>query len=187
MRIHSARLKQYAAESGVGVEALAQSVERTGLKGDRAVSAVKNWMRGADHPRCRAEDVRRLAQALSRPAKDLALFESQVMGTRGSTRKIRIVADLIRGKRVDEALNLMTFTTKRAAVDIKKCLQAAIADAEEAEADVTSLWVSKTMVGEGMRLKRFQPKDRGRAHAIVKQTSHITVGVEERAQAGARA
>lgn len=181
MRIHSARLKQYAAEQGVSVEALAGSVERTGLSGDRAVSAVRNWMRGSDHPRCRAEDVRRLAQALGRPAKELALFESQVRGTRGSTRKIRLVADLIRGKRVDEALNQLSFTTKRAAVDIKKCLQAAIADAEEAEADVTSLWVARSEVGEGMRLKRFQPKDRGRAHAIIKQTSHITVGVEERA------
>lgn len=181
MRIHSDRLKQYAADNGVGVDALAQSVERTGLKGPEAVSAVKNWMRGSDHPRCRAEDIRRLAQALSCAPKDITLFESQVMGTRGSTRKIRLVADLIRGKRVDEALNQLTFTTKRAAVDIKKCLQAAIADAEEAEADVTSLYVAKSMVGEGMRLKRFQPKDRGRAHAIIKQTSHITVGVEERA------
>lgn len=181
MRIHSNRLKTYAAESGVSVEALAQAVERTGLKGPEAISAVRNWMRGSDHPRCRAEDIRRLAQALGRPAKDLALFESQVLGTRGSTRKIRLVADMIRGKRVDDALNIVTFTTKRAAVDIKKCLQAAIADAEEAEADVTSLWVARSFVGEGMQIKRFQPKDRGRAHSIIKQTSHITVGVEERA------
>lgn len=181
MRIHSQRLKQYAAEGNVSVEALAQAVERTGLKGPEAISAVKNWMRGSDHPRCRAEDVRRLAGALNRPAKELALFESQVMGTRGSTRKIRLVADLIRGKRVDKALDQLNFTTKRAAVDIKKCLQAAIADAEEAEADVTNLYVARSFVGEGMQIKRFQPKDRGRAHAIIKQTSHITVGVEERA------
>ena len=181
MKIHSARLKQFAEEGGVGVEALAQAVERTGMTGDEAVSAVRNWMRGRDHPRCRAEDIRRLAQALGREAKDIALFESKVRGTRGSTRKIRLVADLIRGKRVDDALNMMTFTTKRAAVDIKKCLQAAIADAEEAEADVTSLWVARSFVDEGMQIKRFQPKDRGRAHAIIKQTSHITVCVEERA------
>jgi large subunit ribosomal protein L22 len=181
MRIHSQRLKQYAEDAGVGVDALAQAVERTGLKGPEASSAVRNWMRGSDHPRCRAEDIRRLAQALGRPAKELALFESQVMGTRGSTRKIRLVADLIRGQRVDRALDQLSFTTRRAAVDIKKCLQAAIADAEEAEADVANLYVARSFVGEGMRIKRFQPKDRGRAHAIVKQTSHITVGVEERA------
>ena len=76
---------------------------------------------------------------------------------------------------------MLTFSTKRAAVNIKKALTAAIADADQADADVTALYVSQSHVDEGPVMKRFRPKDRGRAHAILKQTSHITIGVEERA------
>jgi len=88
---------------------------------------------------------------------------------------------------VDQALNLLTFTTKKAAVNVKKALAAAIADAEQGEVDTTLLFVSESRVNEGTVIKRFQPKDRGRAHAILKQTSHITVSVQERTlKAGAR-
>jgi large subunit ribosomal protein L22 len=83
---------------------------------------------------------------------------------------------------VDEALNLLSFTTKRAAVNMKKALNAAIADAERAEADVTSLYVVESRVDDGGMIKRFQPKDRGRAHPIEKRLSHITIGLEEKAR-----
>ena len=82
---------------------------------------------------------------------------------------------------MDDALNVLKFSTKRAAVNVKKVLSAAIADAEQADADVTALYVSESHVNEGKVIKRFRPKDRGRAHAILKQTSHITISVEERA------
>ncbi|MEM1331164.1 MAG: 50S ribosomal protein L22 [Planctomycetota bacterium] len=107
-------------------------------------------------------------------------FTSEVRNHRGSPTKARLVADLVRGKPVDEAMNLLTFSTKRAATNVKKALAAAIADAEQADADVTRLFVAESRVDEGMHIKRFQPKDRGRAHPILKRTSHITVGVEER-------
>ena len=71
--------------------------------------------------------------------------------------------------------------TKRAAVNVKKALNAAIADAEQAEADVTQLFVAESRVGDGGMFKRFQPKDRGRAHPIEKRFSNIVIGVEERA------
>ena len=98
-----------------------------------------------------------------------------------SPKKARDVAREIQGLPVSSALDILNFTPKKAAQLIGKTLKTAIADAEEAEADVTSLWVARSFVDEGMQIKRFQPKDRGRAHAIIKQTSHITVCVEERA------
>jgi large subunit ribosomal protein L22 len=115
------------------------------------------------------------------PPKSLAAFTSQVRHHRGSPRKARLLAELIRGKNVDQALNLLTFTTKRAAVNVKKCLNAAIADAEQAECDITRLFVAESRVDNAAVIKRFQPKDRGRAHPIHKPLSHITVSVEERA------
>lgn len=166
-------------------EQLASAVERTGLEGPRSLRAVENWLSGRDHPRCKASDIAKLAQACGVATKDLCRFTSRVMHHRGSSRKARLLADLIRGRAVDEALNLLTFTTKRAAVNMKKALNAAIADAEQAEADVTALHVVESRVDEGPVIKRFRPKDRGRAHPILKRTSHITIGIEER-QAGAR-
>ncbi|HRJ50412.1 MAG TPA: 50S ribosomal protein L22, partial [Phycisphaerales bacterium] len=87
---------------------------------------------------------------------------------------------LIRGQPVEKALNLLGFNTRRAAVNIRKCLSAAIAEAQTVEADEGKLVVSISTVDEGPRMKRFQPKDRGRAHQILKRFSHITVGVEEK-------
>ncbi|MEL7471951.1 MAG: 50S ribosomal protein L22 [Planctomycetota bacterium] len=110
----------------------------------------------------------------------MARFTSEVRFHRGSTQKARLVADLVRGKTVDEALNALTFSHKRATVNIRKALDAAIADAEQADADVTSLVVAESRVDEGPPIKRFRPKDRGRAHPILKGTSHITIAVEER-------
>ena len=91
--------------------------------------------------------------------------------------------DLVRGRHVDEALNLLAFTPQRAAVNVRKCLSAAIADAEQNDADVTNLFVTESTIDDGPRMKRFQPKDRGRAHAIIKRFTHITIGVQERTAA----
>ena len=180
MKLRSDKFKGLAQERGVSREQLAQAVERDSLRGERALSAVNNWMAGRDQPRCKAEDVSRLAAALGCQPKDIARFVSEVRHHRGSTRKARLVADLIRGKGVEEALNTLSFSHKRPAVNLKKALSAAIADAELASADVTALVVSESRVDEGPQIKRFRPKDRGRAHKIIKQTSHITVGVQER-------
>lgn len=180
MRINGSKLKALATKRNVSVEALAGAVERTGLAGERAQSAVRNWMRGRDHPKCKREDILALAQTLQCAVGEIATFECVFKYHRGSPRKAKLLVDLIRGKTVDMALNQLTFTTKRAAVNIKKALSAAIADAEQAEADVGSLVVSKATVGDAPRMKRFQPKDRGRAHPIIKRSSHITIGLEER-------
>lgn len=182
MRIRGNILKAKAEEAGVSIERLAAAVERTGLKGDPAVRAVRNWMAGRDHPRCKAVDIRKMAEILGCRAKDVSRFVSKVNYHRGSPRKARLLVDLIRGKDTDSATNLLAFSTKRAALNVKRCLFAAITAAQEEEADVTNLVITESRVDEGPRMKRFQPKDRGRAHPIIKRFSHITIGVEERAQ-----
>jgi large subunit ribosomal protein L22 len=180
VRINPDKLKSRAAEAGVSVEALARAIERTGLPKARAVTAVQNWMRGSDHPRCKAEDVRALAQALGCQPKDIVRFTNVFRYHRGSPRKAKLLVDLIRGKQFNTALNLLSFTTKRAAVDVKQALMAAYSEAEQAGADASTLVVTESTVANGPVMKRFQPKDRGRAHPILKRMTHITVGVEER-------
>lgn len=96
-----------------------------------------------------------------------------------SARKVRLIADLIRGRGVQDALNLMKFSPNRAAVMVSKVLTSAIANANEAEANVENLIVDRAFVDEGPTIKRFQPKDRGKALPILKRTSHITVVVEQ--------
>ncbi|MGP1309183.1 MAG: 50S ribosomal protein L22 [Phycisphaerales bacterium] len=107
-------------------------------------------------------------------------FTSQADFVRGSARKARLVADMIRGMPVERALSTLQFSPKRAAVDVRKTLSAAIADAEQGNADVGALFVAESRVDGGPTMKRFHPKDRGRAHTIRKRMSHIVVGVEER-------
>jgi large subunit ribosomal protein L22 len=95
-------------------------------------------------------------------------------------RKARLVADLIRGKPVDQALTELQFTKKRGAFFLRYVLRSAIAQAEQANVDPGRLFVSETRVDEGPTIKRFQPKDRGRSHPIMKRTSHIHVAVDVR-------
>ena len=96
-----------------------------------------------------------------------------------SSRKAKLVADLIRGRDVQDALNILKFTPNRAAVMVSKVLTSAIANANENEADVERLFVESAYVDEGPTVKRWHEKDRGRAHPILKRTSHITVVVEQ--------
>lgn len=95
-------------------------------------------------------------------------------------RKARLVADLIRGMSIDDAMTQLEFSKKRAAWYLKAVLKSAIANAEERDADVQSLFVQESRVDEGPTIKRFQPKDRGRAHPINKRTSHLHIIVGER-------
>lgn len=97
-----------------------------------------------------------------------------------SPRKVKLMADMIRGRNVQDALNVLKFMPNRAAGMVSKVLTSAIANADEAEASVDRLVVSEARVDGGPTIKRFRPKDRGRAHSILKRTSHIVVGVEQR-------
>lgn len=96
-----------------------------------------------------------------------------------SPQKARLVVGLIRGKRYADALNTLELSKLRAAVLVKNALVAAYHNADQAEANVRNLIVSDARVDAGPTIKRFQPKDRGRSHKILKRTSHISVSVDE--------
>jgi large subunit ribosomal protein L22 len=99
-------------------------------------------------------------------------------GVRLSVDKGRLVADLIRGKNVDQALNILTFTQKKAAGIVKKVLESAIANAEHnAGADIDELRVTRICVERGPVLKRFATRAKGRGVRIIKPTCHIFVTV----------
>ncbi|WP_053979663.1 50S ribosomal protein L22 [Marinagarivorans algicola] len=101
-------------------------------------------------------------------------------GARISAQKARLVADQIRGMGVEEALELLTFSTKKGAALIKKVLESAIANAEHNEgADVDELKVSTIFVDEGITMKRIMPRAKGRADRILKRSCHITVKVAD--------
>jgi len=101
-----------------------------------------------------------------------------VRGVRLSCDKGRLVADMIRGKKVDHALNILTFTQKKAALIIKKALESAIANAEHNDgADNDELKVTSIYVEQGATLKRFSARAKGRGNRISKPTCHIFVAV----------
>lgn len=106
---------------------------------------------------------------------------AKLRGARLSAQKARLVADQVRGKPVAEAIDLLTFSPKKAAKLVKKVLQSAIANAEENNGmDIDELRVSTICVDEGMTLKRIKPRAKGRADRILKRTCHITVKVAEK-------
>ncbi len=102
-----------------------------------------------------------------------------------SPQKVRLIVDLVRGKKVEEALSILRFTRKGAAKDLEKLLRSAVANAESKEggADVDELVVSKIYVNEGPREKRVQPAPMGRAYRVQKRKAHVTVHVSDEVKA----
>jgi large subunit ribosomal protein L22 len=101
-----------------------------------------------------------------------------VRGVRLSVDKGRLVADLVRGKKVDQALNILAFTQKKAAGIVKKALESAIANAEHNDgADIDELTIKSIYVEQGATLKRFSARAKGRGNRISKPTCHIYVTV----------
>ena len=124
----------------------------------------------------------RAAVAAAPPTEARALMR----GTRQSPYKMRLVIDQIRGKDVNEALALLTFSKKHAAKQISKTLKSAVANAEQAaratnaSLDVDALYIKHAVINEGPKLKRFMPAAQGRATPIQKRTSHVEIVVAER-------
>lgn len=99
---------------------------------------------------------------------------------RTAPRKVRLVVDLVRGKKVDVARNLLSFTVKRSSEPILKLLNSAVASAvNDLKLKENDLYVEKITVDEGPKLKRSHPMSRGRAYPILKRTSHISLTVSE--------
>ena len=106
------------------------------------------------------------------------LVTAKAKRLRLSPQKARLVADQIRGKRVDDAINILSFAPQKAAGLVRKVLESAIANAENNEgADVDELEVSAIFVDAGVTMKRIRPRAKGRADRILKRTCHITVSV----------
>ena len=106
--------------------------------------------------------------------------QAKLRGASLSAQKARLVADQVRGRQVEEALDLLTFSNKKGADVIKKLLNSAIANAEHNEgADVDELKISEIYVGEGMTMKRIMPRAKGRADRILKRSCHISITVAD--------
>jgi large subunit ribosomal protein L22 len=103
-----------------------------------------------------------------------------------SARKMRLVVDLIRGRGVDDALNILKFTKKEAAVPLEKLLLSAISNwenkSDDLDADEYDLVVKEIFADQGTMLKRFRPAPHGRAHRIRKHTCHVTLVVENQVE-----
>lgn len=99
---------------------------------------------------------------------------------RMSPQKVRLVADLVRGKKVDEALSILQFTPKAAALPVSKVIKSAVANAQHGgKIDVDTLYVKTIMVDPGPTMKRFMPRAMGRVNRIIRRSSHVTVVLEE--------
>ena len=97
-----------------------------------------------------------------------------------SPRKVRLLMDQIRGKKVQDAINLLSFSPQKGAFILKKLLDSAVANAEQnSNTDVDKLYVGRIFADEGPSLKRFRPRAMGRATRILKRTSHLTVILDE--------
>jgi large subunit ribosomal protein L22 len=180
--LSSDKLKELCRQQQISLEELAGYLARGGFDRQKATVAVKNWQKGLFKPEPRAEDIRRLATALSAEVNDLVDWRSSYRYAPMSARKVRLVTDMITGLRVQEAMDVLKFTRKRAATMIDKVLKSAVADADEQQADVDNLYVCSARVDDaGTRIgtKRWIPKDRGRAHPINKKACHIHVTVTQ--------
>jgi large subunit ribosomal protein L22 len=176
------KLKELCQERQMSVDELASHLARGGFDRQKAAVAIGNWQKGLFKPEPRTEDIRRLATALSVEVNDLVDWRSSCRFAPISARKARLVAQLIVGRSVQDAMDILKFTRKRAAVMIDKVLRSAVADADEQQADVDNLYVNCARVDDaGVRIgtKRWIPKDRGRAHPIRKKACHIHITVTQ--------
>ena len=115
-------------------------------------------------------------------------YEAKHRFARISPRKARLVMDLVRGRDVDDALSMLKFSKQRVSGMIEKVIRSAVANANEQEtANIrNTLYVAKAYVDAGPVIKRFQPKDRGKAYPINKRTSHLVVAIDEREEGAAK-
>ena len=111
-------------------------------------------------------------------------YEAKHRFARISPRKARLVMDLVRGRDVDDALSMLKFSKQRVSGMIEKVIRSAVANANEQSTTPVrnTLYVAKAWADPGPTIKRFQPKDRGKAYNIMKRTSHLVVSLDERAQ-----
>ncbi len=117
-------------------------------------------------------------------------FRAQARFMRVSPQKARLVLDLIKGRRVEDALNTLAFTKKRVAATIEKLLRSAVENAnylsteKGVDVDVDNLYVKRAVAGDGPRMKRIRPAPMGRAYRYVRRIAHIEIALAERGKNG---
>lgn len=176
--ISAQKLKELCQEKKVNVAQLASHITRGSRDQKDAVRAIKNWQKGLFKPKPSNQDIKNLATALGVEEADLCDWPSCYKYAPLSARKARLVTQLIVGRNAQEAMDLLKFTHKRASHMVSKLVKCAMANADEQQADVESLYVKEARVDDaGVRIgtKRWIAKDRGRAHAIRKKACHIHV------------
>jgi len=176
------KLKDLCQQQQMSAGQLAKHLVRGGMKLPDASSALRNWQRGLFKPLPTSDDLEHLASALGVEVADLKDWHSSYRYAPMSASKARLVTRLIVGRRVQDAVDLLKFTRRRAAPMVGKLLRSAMADADEQQADVETLVVKEARVGDAgrrMGTKQFRPKDRGRAHSICKKACHIHVTVTQ--------
>ena len=176
------KLNELAERRRIDAWQLAGHLARGGLSEDEAAVAIATWQKGLFKPKPRTGDIHRLASALGVEENDLSEWHSCCRFAPISVRKARLVTELIVGRSVQDAMDILKFTNKRAAGMVDKVLKTAVADADEQRADVDNLYVSEARVDDaGVRIgtKRWIAKDRGRAHPIRKKACHIHVTVTQ--------
>ena len=180
--LSGSKLKELCQERNVGVDQLAGRIARGGFDRTQALSAVKNWQKELYKPAPGNEDVERMASVLGVSPSDISVWRASCRYAPISPRKARLVTQLIAGRNVQDALDVLKFSPQRAAQMVSKLLKSAMANADEQEADVEKLYVYESRVdGAGRRIgtRAWMPKDRGRAHPIRKEACHIHVTLAE--------
>ncbi|HEV7301252.1 MAG TPA: 50S ribosomal protein L22 [Tepidisphaeraceae bacterium] len=113
-------------------------------------------------------------------------FEAKHRFARISPRKARLIMDLVRGRDVDDAMSILKFSKQRASVMVEKVIRSAVANATDPEQNPATprntLYVASAWADPGPIIKRFQPKDRGKAYPINKRTSHLVIAIDERGE-----
>ncbi|MBN1817883.1 MAG: 50S ribosomal protein L22 [Sedimentisphaerales bacterium] len=176
------KFNQICKEKNISVEDLAGHLVHGGFTRDDAARAIGNWQKKRFKPVPTVDHVERLAGALGVEVNEISQWRATYRYAPSSARKARLIAELISGRPVQDALDVLKFEHRRAASMIRKVLESAVANADEAAADVEHLYINEARVdGAGRRIgtKGWIAKDRGRAHPIRKEASHIHVSVTE--------
>ncbi len=180
--LSATKLKDLCRERKMSAGQLAGHIVRGSRTKKTCVAAIKNWQKGLFKPRPTGDDIESMAKALNVEARELMDWSCTCRYAPLSARKARLVTQMIVGRDVQDAMDILKFTRKRSAHMVGKLLKCALADADEKQADVESLFVKEARVDDaGRRLgtKQWIAKDRGRAHPIKKRACHIHVTVTQ--------
>jgi len=179
--LSSTKLNKCRKNAKMTVKGLADHFDGSVADKKAMATAIKNWEAGLMKPRPTRDQISRMASALGVHYRDLSVWKASHRYAPMAPRKVRLITELIQGRPVQDALDVLKFANKRAASFVDKVLRSAIANADEDEARVEDLYIAEARVDEGgvrMGTRRWRPKDRGRAVSFTRLASHIHIAVD---------